>query len=195
MVRYVKTSGGRLAIGGVLVILGVGLVGTRTYLGLSLPLIHLALTGGAVASFAFAIKLIFTVATLGSGFPGGEVTPLFCVGACLGSTIADLLHVSPLVLAPLGFVAVFGAASHTPIACALVAVELFGWSIAAPALVTCLLAAVVCGSRSIYGHQRIQIGSNRSLRTMTAVERSRNTRIREWSMSRFPTKSHRGPES
>lgn len=180
MARYVTMPGVRLAAGGFMVIAGVALVGTRTYLGLSLPLIELALTGGAVATFAFAIKMAFTVTTLGSGFPGGEVTPLFCVGACLGASLADVVEVSALWFAPLGFVAVFAAASHTPIACSLIAIELFGWGIAIPAIVTCVLAAAVCGRRSIYAHQRVAAGPDRSIVTMAQLARLRNARLRRW---------------
>ncbi len=184
MVRYVRIPGVRLAIGGVLVITGVVLTGTRTYLGLSLPLIDLALAGGAVASFAFAIKLAFTVVTLGSGFPGGEVAPLFCVGACLGSTLAQLADVSPLILVPVAFVSVFGAASHTPLACALVATELFGSGAAAPAIVACVLASLFCGRRSIYGHQRIAGGQQSAMQTMTERERARIAGLLRWRRER-----------
>jgi H+/Cl- antiporter ClcA len=155
LAQYVLQPGVRLAIGGAIVVLGVLLVGTRAYIGLSLPLIDIALAGGAIATGAFALKLLFTVVTLGSGFPGGEVTPLFCVGSCLGAALAGPLHVAPTLLAPLGFVAVFAAASHTPLACSVLAVEMFGWGVAAPALAACAVASLICGRRSIYGAQRI----------------------------------------
>jgi H+/Cl- antiporter ClcA len=172
LASYVREPGLRLAIGGLLVIAGVALVGTRAYLGLSLPLIQMALTGGAIATGAFALKLLFTVVTLGSGFPGGEVTPLFCVGSCLGAAMAGPLHVTPTVLAPLGFLAVFAAASHTPLACSVLAIEIFGWPVAAPALLACFIASAVCGRRSVYGAQRVS-----QTLTMSDVERTRNERV------------------
>jgi H+/Cl- antiporter ClcA len=172
LARYVREPGLRLAIGGMFVVAGVALVGTRAYLGLSLPLIQMALTGGAIASGAFALKLLFTIVTLGSGFPGGEVTPLFCVGSCLGAALAGPLHIAPMVLAPLGFLAVFAAASHTPLACSVLAIEVFGWSVAAPAVLVCVVASAVCGRRSIYGSQRIAV--KKVLTTMSELERSRN---------------------
>ncbi len=181
LARYVSEPGLRLAIGGLLVIAGVALVGTRAYLGLSLPLIEQALAGGAIATGAFALKLLFTVVTLGSGFPGGEVTPLFCVGSCLGAAMAGPLQVSPLVLAPLGFLAVFAAASHTPMTCSILAIEIFGWSVAAPAVLACVVASAVCGCRSVYGAQRVSgdnaLSTMAEMSTMAEVERVRNERI------------------
>jgi H+/Cl- antiporter ClcA len=168
LATYVPLPGLRLAIGGVLVIVGVLVLDTRAYLGLSLPLIDIALAGGTVVTAAFALKLVFTAITLGSGYPGGEVTPLFCIGACLGSVLADQFGVDPTLLAPVAFVAVFAAASHTPLACAVLAVEVFGWAVAAPALVACVVAGLVCGHRSVYGSQRLP-----DQRTMADVERVR----------------------
>jgi H+/Cl- antiporter ClcA len=175
LARYVREPGLRLAIGGVFVIVGVAVVGTRAYLGLSLPLIQVALTGGSIATGAFALKLLFTVVTLGSGFPGGEVTPLFCVGSCLGAAMAGPLHVAPTVLAPLGFIAVFAAASHTPLACAVLATEIFGWSVAAPAMLGCVVASAVCRRRSVYGAQLVS--GKQTLTSMSDVERERNERF------------------
>jgi H+/Cl- antiporter ClcA len=174
LAQYVREPGVRLAIGGIFVNVGVAVVGTRAYLGLSLPLIQVALTGGAIATGAFALKLLFTVVTLGSGFPGGEVTPLFCVGSCLGAAMAGPLHVAPMVLAPLGFIAVFAAASHTPLACSVLAIEIFGWSVAAPAVLACVVASAVCGRRSVYGAQLVS--ENQTLTAMSDVERERNER-------------------
>jgi H+/Cl- antiporter ClcA len=172
LAAYVPLPGLRLAIGGVSVIVGVLVLDTRAYLGLSLPLIDIALAGGTVVTAAFALKLAFTVVTLGSGYPGGEVTPLFCIGACLGSVLADQFGVDPTLLAPVAFVAVFAAASHTPLACAVLAVEVFGWAVAAPALVACAVAGLVCGHRSVYGSQR-----QSDQRTMADIEQVRHDRF------------------
>lgn len=145
----------RPALGGVAIVLLTGTVGTRAYLGLSLPLIDAALGGLAIGSTAFALKLLFTSVTIGSGFPGGEVTPLFCMGACLGSVLAGPLDLAPRTLAAIGMVAVFAAASNTPVACALVGVELFGGGAAFPFLLVTILATAVSGDRSVYGRQRV----------------------------------------
>jgi H+/Cl- antiporter ClcA len=147
----------RPLIGGVLVIAATGLVGTRAYLGLSLPLIGLSLAGGVgVALGAFALKTIFTALTLGSGFYGGEVTPLFVVGATLGATMGHLLHAPIPLLAAAGLAAMFGGASNTPVASTVLGIELFGWH---PALafvfaVACATSYVCSGSSTIYTSQQ-----------------------------------------
>ncbi len=89
--------------GGVAVVGLTYLVGNRDYNGLSLGLIAASLAGGAgVVAFAFAWKLVFTAVTLGSGFQGGEVTPLFVMGATLGVTLGRLLGVDPQIMAAVG---------------------------------------------------------------------------------------------
>ncbi|MBP0645515.1 chloride channel protein, partial [Mycobacterium tuberculosis] len=73
----------------------------------------------------FLGKLVFTVASLGTGFKGGEVTPLFYIGATMGNVLAPLLHMPFALMAAIGFVAVFAGAANTPIATTLMAMELF----------------------------------------------------------------------
>lgn len=141
-------------VGGLLVIGLTGLVGSRAYLGLSEPLIVGSLAGGVgIATFAFAWKLVFTSVTLGSGFQGGEVTPLLVIGATLGATLGRALGVPGPLLAAIGFVAVFAGASNTPIACTIMGVELFGsgpWVLIA---IGCVLSYLVTADRSIYTAQ------------------------------------------
>jgi H+/Cl- antiporter ClcA len=157
--KFVSFPPLRLAAGGALVIGVVGLMNTRNanprdYLGLSLPLIDAALLGTTIATTAFAVKLLFTAITIGSGFPGGEVTPLFCIGACLGNVIAGPLGISKVAAAALGYVVVFGAASNTPISLSILAVEIFGWNILAPVVICVHIATLVKGKRSVYSTQR-----------------------------------------
>jgi H+/Cl- antiporter ClcA len=144
----------RPVLGGVAVLVLMSAIGTRTYLGLSLPLIDSAIVGATIVSSAWFAKLVFTAITIGSGFPGGEVTPLFGVGACLGSVLAGPLGLTRATAAALGFVAVFAAASNTPIACSILAVEVFGPHIAVPVFLVCFVAAHLKGQRSVYPSQR-----------------------------------------
>lgn len=155
MARWVRWSPLRPMIGGAVLLVMVVAVGTRDYLGLSLPLIEQALAGGVgLAAFAFFGKLVFTAVTLGSGFQGGEVTPLFVIGSTLGASLAVVLDAPVPLFAALGFVAVFAAASNTPIACTIMAVELFGAGPVVPAAVACVIAYVVSSHRTIYPSQR-----------------------------------------
>ncbi len=155
LARFVAWPPLRPLIGGTVVVLMTLAVGTRDYLGLSLPLIEDALAGGVgLAAFAFAGKLAFTAVTLGSGFQGGEVTPLFVVGSTLGATLAVAMDAPVPLFAALGFVAVFAAATKTPIACMIMGVELFGAGPIVPVMIACTLAYVLSTHRSIYSSSR-----------------------------------------
>lgn len=142
-------------IGGVAVIGLTWLVGTRDYLGLSLPLISASVEGTGVAPGAFALKLLFTAVTLGTGYLGGEVTPLFVIGATLGDALTGLLGGPPGLLAAVGLVAVFAGASNTPLACAIMGIELFGGGITPYLFLGCVVAYLASGHRGIYMTQRV----------------------------------------
>lgn len=144
-------------IGGVALLALTWLVGTRDYLGLSLPLIHASLEGGGVVAHAFLLKLLFTAVTLGTGYLGGEVTPLFVIGATLGYTLGGALGVDPALMASIGLVAVFAGASNTPIACAIMGIELFGGGAALYLFLGCIVAYLASGHRGIYVTQLVHV--------------------------------------
>lgn len=152
--RHVRWAPARPLIGGVLVVGLTLVVGNRLYNGLSEGLVEASLFGGDVPTWAFALKLLFTVVTLGSGFVGGEVTPLFVIGATLGATLAVPLGVPVPLLAALGFVAVFAGASNTPLACTIMGVELFGAGAVPYFAVACVVSYVFSSHHGIYGTQR-----------------------------------------
>jgi H+/Cl- antiporter ClcA len=111
---------------------------------------------GEAAPWVFAFKLLFTVITLGGGFVGGEVTPLFVIGATLGHALGHVLGIDPAWLAMLGFIAVFAGASNTPLACVLMGFELFGGGSIVYMALICALAYVASGRRSIYAGQEMR---------------------------------------
>ena len=152
--RWVPWPPARPLIGGVLEIGLTYAVGNRLYNGRSEGLVELSLFGGDVPTWAFALKLVFTAVTLGSGFVGGEVTPLFVMGATLGATLAVPLGVPPELLAALGFVAVFAGASNTPLACTIMGVELFGAGAVPYFAVACVMSYVFSAHQGIYRTQR-----------------------------------------
>ena len=145
----------RLAAGGALLLLLTLAVGSRESLGLGLPLLTEAFGAGAYGPEAFALKLLFTAVTVGVGFIGGEVTPLFVIGALAGRAAAPLLGLPPLATAAVGMVALFAAAAHTPLALLVMAVELFGFSVLPGAALAIAAAALLSGPKGIYGSQRI----------------------------------------
>ena len=127
------------------------------YIGLGIPVMVEALTQPLPASDFFA-KMLLTMASLGTGFKGGEVTPLFYIGATLGNALAPVLDVPFALLAAVGFVAVFAGAANTPIACTLMAMELFGAEIGVFAAVACVMSYVCSGRTGIYRAQRLAHG-------------------------------------
>lgn len=147
----------RMFSGGCAVVALWWLVGTSDYLGLGVPAIVRAFHDPNLASYAFALKIVFTAITLASGFLGGEVTPLFFVGATLGSVLARLLGLPLELGAAVGLGAVFGAAANTPIALSIMVVELCGTSVAPHVLLVTFIAFVLAGHRGIYPSQRVHL--------------------------------------
>jgi len=141
--------------GGLAVVVMWKVVGTDDYLGLGIPTIVRAFEDPSLASYAFAAKLVFTAVTLAAGFLGGEVTPLFFVGATLGSVLARALGLPIALGAGVGIAAVFGAAANTPISLSIMAVELVGVGVLPHVLIATIVAYLVSGHRGIYPAQRI----------------------------------------
>ena len=156
--QHVKPLAARMFLGGVVVVLLWKLVGTSDYLGLGVPTIVRAFEDPSLPVYVFALKLLFTAVTLGAGFLGGEVTPLFFVGAALGSVLARLLGIPIELGAGVGLAAVFAAASNTPLALSIMAVELLGAAVLPHVVIVCVVAYVLTGHRSIYPAQRLLRG-------------------------------------
>jgi len=140
------------------------LIGSQDYLSLgvtgkdsnSVSIVSSFHAGGA-NGLSWWWKLLFTAITLGTGFKGGEVTPLFFIGAALGNTLATVSGAPIDLLAGLGFIAVFAGATNTPIACTLMGVELFGPSPAIYYAVACFTAYYFSGRSGIYSAQRTAV--------------------------------------
>ena len=187
----------RPVIGG-LIIIGLAYAVGRDYIGLgvhvnpgaSVSIVTCFHPGGATA-FSWWWKILFTAVTLSSGFKGGEVTPLFFIGAALGNTLAWLLNAPVDLFAGLGFVAVFAGATNTPLACTIMGLELFapgrsdrvGNGFAVYLAVACFVAYLSSGHSGIYLSQRIGTpkfasawGEGDSLRTA----RERAPRVGGW---------------
>jgi len=151
----------RPVAGGIIVIALVFIAGTQDYLGLgvlenrsgaiTLPAMF---TSTEIPASAWLWKMAFTVITLASGFKGGEVTPLFFIGAALGNTLAWLLGAPVDLFAALGFVAIFAATTNTPIASTLLGIEMFGADLILPVATACIAAYLVSGNRGIYSSQQ-----------------------------------------
>ena len=141
-------------LGGCVVAAAATLLGTDKYLGLGIPTIVDAFHQ-PLPAYDFAGKIAFTVVTLASGFKGGEVTPLFYIGATLGNALGYLLPLPFPLLAGLGFVAVFAGAANTPIASTIMAIELFGPEVGTFAGIACVVSYLFSGHTGIYHAQRV----------------------------------------
>jgi H+/Cl- antiporter ClcA len=149
-------------IGGLMIIGLCYLLNTQDYLGLGVIAekangvsIVSAFTDGGATPFSWFWKLLFTAITLGSGFKGGEVTPLFFIGATLGNTLAWIMGAPTDVFAALGFIAVFAGATNTIFASTIMGCELFGTEFVLYFFIACFMARLASGYSSIYPTQRL----------------------------------------
>jgi H+/Cl- antiporter ClcA len=150
-------------IGGFLVIGICYLIGSFDYIGLGVnnPQNGVSIVGafsaGGAGYFSWFWKLLLTAITLGTGFKGGEVTPLFFIGATLGNVLATLSGAPIDLFAALGFIAVFAGATNTPLACTLMGVELFGADHVLYYAAACFTAYYFSGHSGIYSAQRVAV--------------------------------------
>jgi len=144
-------------LGGSLVIGLMFALNAQKFAGLSTWLIQAGFDG-TVQLFDPVLKFLLTVLTLGTGFQGGEVTPLFGIGSSLGGLIGQLSNSSPSLLAALGLIAVFGCAANTPLTTVMLGIELFGIQAAPFYIIAALISYYVAGHHGIYGSQIIHIG-------------------------------------
>jgi H+/Cl- antiporter ClcA len=155
-----KNTAIKSMVGGVIIIALTYIVGTRDYLGLSLPLITDAFTK-QVSPFASLGKLIFTSLTLSTGFQGGEVTPLFVIGSTFGNTLSGILNISPSLLAALGLIGVFAGATNAPITSFILGIEMFGSQGSQYMFMTCAISYLFSGHSGIYISQKISTSKSK----------------------------------
>jgi H+/Cl- antiporter ClcA len=165
-------------IGGILVSIAIRVCGTTKYIGLGIPTIVSAFDT-QLPPWDFAAKIGFTALSLGSGFKGGEVTPLFYIGATLGNSIAPLTILPAPLLAGMGFVAVFAGAANTPLTSILMAIELFGSPAGSYAGIACVCSYLCSGDTGIYRSQRVGLSKYTTLKhhegkSISAIDLSPN---------------------
>ncbi|WP_159471346.1 voltage-gated chloride channel family protein [Dyadobacter sp. 3J3] len=144
----------RPLVGGIIVAIGVWTLGTTKYIGLGIPTI-LESFEQSLPAYDFLLKIVFTIITLAAGFKGGEVTPLFFIGATLGNALSYFIPLPIGLLAGMGFVAVFAGATNTPLACIFMAIELFGAECGVYVAIACVVSYLFSGNTSIYNAQVI----------------------------------------
>ena len=142
----------RIGFISIILVLGLMLFQGR-YSGLGTNLIDLSFHQGTIQIYDWLLKLVFTIITLAIGFQGGEVTPLFSIGASLGIVLALIFHLPIELCAALGYVAVFASATNTLIAPMMISIEVFGGNNMMLFIIVCIFAYLVNGNQSIYGAQ------------------------------------------
>lgn len=168
----------RPVIGGLILAVTWYFMGTTKYIGLGVPTIVDAFNID-LNSYDFFLKLLFTSFTLGAGFKGGEVTPLFFIGATLGNVLIWFIPMPMPLLAGMGFVAVFAGATNTPIACTIMGIELFGIESGVFIALACTTSYLFSGHSGIYSSQiigspkHIFFNKEKGL-TLTDIDKLRN---------------------
>lgn len=153
--KYIKEAPLRPFIGGLILVGAIYGIGTTKYIGLGVPTIEASFSA-TNQWYDFLLKIVFTGFTLGAGFKGGEVTPLFFIGATLGSALSIYIPLPIALLAGMGFVGVFSGATHTPIACTVMGMELFGIESGLFIGIVCVVAYYSSGSVGIYNSQIVK---------------------------------------
>ena len=152
---WIPSKSKRIAIGGILLSILLLLCHQGRYSGLGTNLIQAALHGEPIYGYDWMIKLVLTIVTLAIGFQGGEVTPLFSIGASLGCFLAPFLGIPVVLGAALGYIAVFGSATNTFLAPIFIGAEVFGYEYIPYFFLVCGIAYAVNGNRSIYSLQKV----------------------------------------
>lgn len=145
----IKSIPWRTFAGGLLILALVFVIQSNKYNGLGVSYIIQSFSEVAPMQ-DFAFKILLTTLAIASGFKGGEVTPLFFIGATFGSALSPYLHLPSDVLAGMGLVAVFGAASKSPLASSILGIELFGWAFGPYSIFACFVSFLFSGKHSIY---------------------------------------------
>lgn len=142
----------KIFVGGSLMIIVTLILGNRLYNNLSLGLLQDAFNGES-PYFAFIVKLILTSLCLGAGYQGGEVTPLFVIGATLGATLSSVFGVPIVFAVSIGLVGVFAGATNAPLASFMLYLELFGSTNILFGMLVCIVSVFLSGKKGIYTSQ------------------------------------------
>lgn len=144
----------RILLGGLVLSLILFLLYQGRYSGLGTNLIDASFNSQTIYSYDWLLKLALTVLTLAIGFQGGEVTPLFSIGASLGIVLAPLFGLPPELAAAAGYISVFGSATNTLIAPIFIGGEVFGFANTPYFFIVMTFAFIVNSRASIYGGQK-----------------------------------------
>lgn len=144
----------KIFIGSILLALMLFIFHGGRYSGLGTNLIENSFYNKTIYSYDWISKILFTVFTLGIGFQGGEVTPLFAIGASLGAVLGRIFHLPIEFLAALGYCSIFASATNTFLASVFIGLEIFGYNMTPYLFISCAIAFIFSGDLSIYSTQQ-----------------------------------------
>ena len=150
-------------IGGLIIVAFTVIFHWSRYLGLGMTDIHLSLSGIAANWYDPFLKILYTSMTLSFGGSGGIVTPIFYIGATSGASLGHLFHMNIDIAAAIGMVSLLSGAANTPIAASIMAVELFGATLAPYAAIAGIVSYIMTGHRSVYPSQILAIKKSDSI--------------------------------
>ena len=150
--KYLPNPYLRIMAGGVLILALTKLLGTTDYNGAGAAVIEAAIDGQALP-YAFLLKMLFTALTLGAGFKGGEIVPIFFTGATFGCVVAPLLGLPPQLGAALGMIALFCGCTNSPLASICLAIEVFGGRCISLFALACAVSYMLSSYFSLYREQ------------------------------------------
>ncbi len=152
----------RVALGGALIILLTLLVGTRDYNGAGGDIIAAAI-GGSARPEAFLLKMVFTMITLGAGYKGGEIVPVFFIGSTFGCVVGSIIGLPGAFGAAIGLVSVFCGVTNCPMSSILLAMELFGGVKMPMFALAIAVSYMLSGYYSLYSEQKIVYSKTRPI--------------------------------
>lgn len=152
--KWIKNPFIRIAVGGAAIIV-LTLIFGRDYNGAGTQIIERAIGGEKIFPLAFALKMIFTMVTIGFGYKGGEIIPTFFIGASFGSVIGSLLGLDSGFAASIGLIVLFCSVVNCPIASIIMSVEIFGSDLILYFAVACSIGYALSGYLGLYSSQKI----------------------------------------
>ncbi|MGE4548911.1 MAG: chloride channel protein [Intestinibacillus sp.] len=158
--RFLESPYLRIAVGGCLVVLVTLMTGTRDYNGAGMDVIARAI-GAQARPEAFALKILLTTLSLGAGYKGGEILPVFFTGATFGCVMGALVGLPPSFGASLGMAATFCGVTNCPLSSILLAYELFGGAGLPLFGLVCAVSYMLSGYTGLYSEQKIMYGKLR----------------------------------
>lgn len=161
--RAIKNYLLRAFIGSIIVLIIIVIFNLKYFEGLSTEMIEKGFLGESTVLDSLK-KLFITVMTLGAGFQGGEVTPLFDIGASLGGALGNITKIEPSILAALGMICVFGSAANVPITTIFLGIDLFGIKALPYYIIASIISYYFTGHNGIYGAQVIEIPKRKNFK-------------------------------